>query len=88
MRTRLMLYVLGVALGIMASPGAMASQSGKLTDAHQVPSFVCDRVDVVPDLRIDPWAAGADPNQYERATPGDLSIPGIRNPICARDAGR
>jgi len=88
MRTRLMLYVLGVALGITASSSAMASLSGKLADAHQVPSFVCDRVDVVPDSPIHHWAAGVDPNQYEWVTPGDFSVPGIRNPICARDAGR
>jgi len=88
MKTRLMLYVLGVALGITASLGAMASLSGQLADAHQVPSFVCDRVDVVPDLPIDHWAAGVDPARYERVTPGDFSVPGIRNPICARDAGR
>src|SRR5262245_60397518 len=44
---RLVLYVLGVALLLAASIGAIADQSERFTDVHELPPFVCSRVDLL-----------------------------------------
>lgn len=87
MQTRLMVYILSVTLSIAASLAAMANQSGKLVGVHEMPPFVCERVELVPGLTGDHSAGGVGPSGSERVTPDALPVPGSRNPICARDAG-
>ncbi|MGH8696337.1 MAG: hypothetical protein ACREVS_07675 [Burkholderiales bacterium] len=87
METRLMVYILGVAFLIAASLAAMANQSGKLVGVHEVPPFVCDRVELVPSLTADRSAGGVGPSRSERVTPDDFLVPGSRDSICALDAG-
>ena len=65
----------------------MANQSGKFVGVHEIPPFVCDRVEVVPGLTVAPSAGGVGFNGNDRVTPDAVSAPGSRNPICARDAG-
>ena len=85
--TRLMVYILGVALLIAASLGAIANQSGRLVGVHEIPPFVCDRVELVPSLTVDRSAGAVGLSTSERGTPDDLLVPSSRDPICARDAG-
>jgi hypothetical protein len=87
LEARLMLYALAVALLMAASLAAMANQSGKLVGVHEIPPFVCDRVAVVPGLTVDPSRGSVGLNGSYRVTPDAVSVPGSRNPICARDAG-
>src|SRR5262245_6660151 len=44
---RLALYVLGVMLLLAASIAAIADQSERFIDVHELPPFVCSRVDLV-----------------------------------------
>lgn len=87
METRLMVYILSVALLIAASVTAIANQSGSFVGVHEIPPFVCERVELVPSLTADPSASGVGPSKSERITPADLVVPGSRNSICARNAG-
>jgi hypothetical protein len=45
--------VLGVTLVVVASVCSIASQSNRFVGVHEVPPFVCDRVELVPDLAVD-----------------------------------
>ena len=47
MEFRLVLYILGVVMPIAASVTAMADQSGRLVDVHEIPPFVTERVEIV-----------------------------------------
>ena len=79
--TRLM--TLGVALLMAASVAAIANQDGRRDDAHKVPQFVCDRVELVAGLTADREAS-----DVSRVVHGDSPGPGSRDSICARDATR
>ena len=57
MATRLVLSILGVALLVVASVAAIADQSTKFVDAHEVPAFVLNRVELTPGLVGDGNAA-------------------------------
>ena len=82
-----MVYILGVALLVAASLTAIANQSGKFVGVHEIPPFVCDRVELVPSLTVDRSAAGVGPSRSERITADSLLVPGGADSICARDAG-
>jgi hypothetical protein len=86
-RGRLIAYSLGVLLLVATSLGTMANQSDKFVGVHEVPPFVCDRVELVPGLAADRGGGDASPDRHERVAPGDVPLPGSRNPICARGAG-
>ena len=52
--------VLGVTLLVVSSVCSMASQSDRFVGAHEVPPFVCDRVEFAHDFTVDgsrsePW---------------------------------
>src|SRR5512145_2379497 len=55
---RLIAYVLGVVLVVGASLAAIANQSDHFVGVHEVPPFVCDRVELVPGLAADRSAGG------------------------------
>jgi hypothetical protein len=83
--TRLMVYIVSVGLLVAASLAAIANQSGKLVDVHELPPFVCDRVEVVPALTTDRAVGDAG---RSKAAPGKPdSRPGSRDSICARVPG-
>jgi hypothetical protein len=52
-RGRLIAYSLGVLLLVATSLGIMANQSETFVGVHEVPPFVCDRVELVPGLAAD-----------------------------------
>jgi hypothetical protein len=83
MELRLTAYVVGVALSMATSLAAIASQSGRFVGVHEVPPFVCDRVELVAVLSH--HRAGG--STGERAPPEDAVIPAGRSSICARGAG-
>jgi hypothetical protein len=85
--TRLMVYILSVALLVAASLAAIANQSGRLVGVHEIPAFVCDRVELVPALTADRSAGDAGRSGDAPAKPDDLSVPGSRDSICARAPG-
>ena len=84
---RLIAYVLGVVLVAGASLVAIANQSDRFVGIHEVPPFVCERVELVTSLAADRSAGGVGRAGGERITPDDLPVPGAHNPICARGAG-
>lgn len=77
MDPRLIAYVAGVALLMAASFAAIASQSGKFVGVHEVPPFVCDRVELVAGLSHDRAGGG------KRAAPEDAVVSGGCNSIYA-----
>jgi hypothetical protein len=85
--TRLLIFILSVALLVAVSLGAIANQSGKLVDVHEIPPFVCDRVELVPVLTADHSVDGVGRGRNAPGKPDDLAIPGSRDSICARDPG-
>jgi hypothetical protein len=68
---RLLAYVFGVALLVAASVGTVASQSDRFVGVHELPPFVCDRVELV---------AG----RSEGGAPDESPTPGGGNPVCPR----
>jgi hypothetical protein len=84
---RLIVAALIVAALIGGSLAVMANQSGKLIGVHEVPPFVCDRVDIVPGSAVDLSAGGVGLNRSDRITPDAVPPTGSRNPICARETG-
>jgi hypothetical protein len=68
---RLLAYVLGVALLVAASVGTVASQSDRFVGVHELPPFVCDRVELV---------AG----HPERVAPEEVPSPRNSGPVCPR----
>jgi hypothetical protein len=68
---RAIVYVLGVALMTTASFATMANERDRLFGAHEVPSFVCDRVELVPGIAVD---------QVEI----DFNRTGLERSVCAR----
>jgi hypothetical protein len=82
---RLMIYILGVALLIAASLVAIANQSGKLVGVHEIPPFVCDRVELVPALSADRSAGDVGRSRDAPGKPDHLPVPGSRDSICAAD---
>lgn len=68
---RLLAYVFGVALLVAVSVGTVASQSDRFVGVHELPPFVCDRVELV---------AG----RSERVAPEKVPAPGGDNPVCPR----
>jgi hypothetical protein len=85
--TRLMVYILGVVLLVAASLAAIANQSGKLVGVHEIPPFVCDRVELVPAVTGDRSAGDAGRSRDAPGKPDDFPVPGSRDGICARDPG-
>jgi hypothetical protein len=82
-----MVYILGVALLVAASLAAIANQSGKLVGVHEIPPFVCDRVELVPALTADRAADDLGRSRDAPGKPDALPVPGGRDSICARDPG-
>ena len=76
MHARLTVSVLAVALLIASSLASIASQSGHFVGVHEVPPFVCDRVELVAGLASDRSAGGV----------GVTTLPGAHDSICARTA--
>jgi hypothetical protein len=87
MEARLIAYVVGVALSIAASFAAIASQSDKFVGVHEVPPFVCDRVELVADLTVGRSGGGVGAGGRERVRPDGVRVPGSCNAICAHGAG-
>jgi hypothetical protein len=85
--TRLLVYILSIALLLVTSLAAIANQSGRLVDVHEIPPFVCDRVELVPVLTADRSVADVGRGRDAPGKPGDLPVPGSRDSICARDPG-
>jgi hypothetical protein len=85
-RGRLIAYSLGVLVLVATSLGTMASQSDKFVGVHEVPPFICDRVELVPGLAANRAGGDARPDRHEPVAPGDVAVPGSRNPICTRSA--
>ena len=52
MKGRLIVYILGVTLMSAASIAAIADQSGAFVDIHEIPPFICDRVELVAELGV------------------------------------
>lgn len=50
MEPRLVLHILGVVTLVAASLVAMADQSGRLVDVHEIPPFVTERVEILPQV--------------------------------------
>ncbi len=83
MEPRLIVYILSVALLLTGSVATLAAQSDRFVGFHELPPFVCERVELVP---ADRSAIGAGPGGSERGTPGDVRVPGHRSAICSRAA--
>jgi hypothetical protein len=64
-------YVFGVALLVAISVGTVASQSDRFVGVHELPPFVCDRVELV---------AG----RSDWVVPQEVPTPG-GNTICTRE---
>lgn len=77
--------IAGVALLAAASVAAIADQSGRFVGVHEVPPFVCDRVDLVPGRDVDRFAGDFGPGGSDRIVQGEVAFPG--SPICARRPG-
>lgn len=84
MHARLTVSVLAVALLIATSLASIASQSDHFVGVHEVPPFVCDRVELVAGLAFDRTAAGVGRGGGERVAPGVATLPGARDSICSR----
>src|SRR5262252_10459071 len=54
MEGRLIAYIFGVALLVSASVAAIANQSGTFVGVHEIPPFVCNRVELVRGLSVAP----------------------------------
>jgi hypothetical protein len=54
MELRLITYILAVVALVAASMVAMADQSGKLIGAHEIPSFVLERIELTPGVASQP----------------------------------
>jgi hypothetical protein len=76
MEARLLAYVVAVAVLIAASLTAMASQSGTFVGVHEVPPFVCDRVELVRGLAGRPADDAVRSSGSYTIAQGDVSIPG------------
>lgn len=87
MQARLILYVLGVALLVAASAGSIANQSDRFVGFHEVPPFVCDRVELVPSLAVDGSPSDVGPSRSERVAPDEIPVPASVNPLCIHGAG-
>lgn len=87
MQPRLIFYVLGVGLLLAASLGTMADQSDRFIGVHEVPPFVCDRVELVPGLPIELSRPDPAPGGGGRDALDDPTVPGSRSAICARSVG-
>ena len=78
-QARLIARVLGVTLLVVSSVCSMASQSDRFVGAHEVPPFVCDRVELAHDLAVDgsQWVAwtGAFPRWFYGTTVPDALCP-------------
>ena len=76
-QARLIARVLGVTLLVVASVSSIASQNDRFLGAHEVPPFVCDRVELVHDLVVDgsrcePWTGEFPRWFYGVMVPGAL----------------
>ena len=77
MKARLIASALAAALSFVPI-AAMAGHSDYFAGVHEVPVFVCERVELVPGL-----AAGRPVGGGERAAPRDVPVPGVHASICA-----
>lgn len=80
---RLIVSALIVTLSIATSLAIMANQSDRFVGVHEIPPFVCDRVELVPNRS----AGGVGRSGGERVVPGTVTGPGSGVSICA-DNGR
>jgi hypothetical protein len=80
---RLIVSALLVTLSIATSLALMANQSDRFVGVHEIPPFVCDRVELVPNRS----AGGVGRSGGEHVAPGIATGPGSGVSICA-DNGR
>ena len=81
-RARLVARVLGVTLLVVSPLCSMASESDRSVGAHEVPPFVCDRVELAHDLAVnglwrEPWSGELAQSLYGARVPGALCRPRI-----------
>jgi hypothetical protein len=79
-QARLIARVLGVTLLVIASVCSVASQSDRFVGVHEVPPFVCDRVELAHDLAVDrspwePWTGEFPRWFYGPTVPGAICPP-------------
>ena len=86
MQARLIVSVLAVVLLIASSLASIASQSDHFVGVHEVPPFVCDRVELVAGLASDGSAGGVGRGGGEQVAPDVATLPGAHDSICARTA--
>ena len=86
MQARLIVSFLGVLPLIATSLASMASQSDHFVGVHEVPQFVCNRVELVAGLASDRSAGSVGRGGHERVAPGEAMIPVAHNAVCARTA--
>ena len=84
-QARLIARVLGVTLLVVSPVFSMASQSDRFTGAHEVPPFVCDRVELAHDSTVngswrEPWTGELAQSLYGASAPGVLCPPRARVP--------
>jgi hypothetical protein len=71
--------VIGLALLVAAPVCAVATQSDRF-GGHEIPPFVCDRIELTPDLAVDgswrdPWTGALPGWVYAPTGPGSLCPP-------------
>ena len=82
-QARLIARVLGVTLLVVSPVCSMASQSERFVGAHEVPPFVCDRVELAHDLAVnglwrEPWTGELAQSLYGASAPSVLCPPRVR----------
>ena len=83
MRASPILYVLGVAL-LATSASVTANQSDPYVGVHEIPSFICDRVELVPDMAVDCRRGELGAGGSGWGGPDDAPVRGSRSAICGR----
>jgi hypothetical protein len=79
----LMVGVYATVVLAATSLAGIADQSGKFTGAHEVPPFVCERVELVPG-HVNGFAAEVSHGGGHQFAPDGVSDPG--SAVCAREA--
>ena len=76
-QVRLIARVLGVTLLVVSPLCSAASQTDSFVGAHEVPPFVCDRVELAQDFTVnglwrEPWTGEPPQSLYGAVFPGGL----------------
>jgi len=75
MKGRLIVYILGVTLMSAASIAAIADQSGAFVDIHEIPPFICDRVELVAERGADRAVYDINADGNDRVATRDDRVP-------------